>query len=366
MKVNPSIAAAITGVLALAAAYGAWRAYNVVQLNGYNPTPVKPGKVTLIGIDTRAGYKIVVANEVAQLAEVQERHKDGSDQEDPKNLRRIPIREFLKSLQGDVPSLGRLVMSLNKINEEELIGAHAVWKAEDIRKALDGDGTLKAKLEGDLHISLKGVPPPEIRKNVLLGGIVIDSPVKVKVPIEGKVETIEARVTEPFMSKFGHQMEKVIGERFNPTDQDIAVLYQAYAAKTVKGEPFYEDVEAAIRGIIDGDRLQRYAEKPEQLLKSATVLINESHVTDASYREWETGDRKQYADITVNVTHDGKMRLWKYSDAKNDFQLMFIVNDVALAAPRITSVLNRDDVTIAQLPNRGLAKNAVEFMRKKG
>lgn len=364
MKINPSIAAAVTGVLALGLAYGGWRAYNAVQLSGYTPTPVKPGRVTLIGIDTNAGYKIIVANEVAQLAEVQERHKDSQD-DDPKNLRRIPIREFLKSLQGDVPSLGRLVMSLNRINEEELIGAHAVWKAEDIRKALDGDAALRTKLETDLHVSLKGVPPPEIRKSVLLGGIVIESPVKVKVPIEGKVQTLEARITEPYMSKFGHQMEKVIGERFNPTDQDIAVLYQAYAAQTSKGQAFYEDVEASLRTLIDPSRLEKYAEKPEQLLKSATVLINESHITDASYREWESGDRKQYADITVRVTNDGKMRLWKYSDAKNDFQLMFIVNDVALAAPRITSVLNRDDVTIAQLPNRGLAKDAVEFMRRK-
>jgi len=364
MKLNPSIAAALTGVVVIAACYGGWRAYNTLQLNGFNPTPVKPGKVTLVGIDTRAGYKIIVANEVAQLAEVQDRQKSDRE-EDPKNLRRIPIREFMRSLQGDASSLGRLVMSLNKINEEELIGAQAVWRAEDIRKALDGDQELRKKLETDLHVSLKGVPPAEIRKRVLLGGIVIDSPVKVKVPIEGKVETLEARISEPYMSRFGHQMEKVIGERFNPTDQDIAALYQAYAAQTTPGQPFAEDVEASLVNIIDSGRLQRFAEKPELLLKSATVLVNESHITDASYREWEGGDKKQYADITVKVTNEGKMRLWKYSDAKNDFQLMFIVDDVALAAPTITSVLNRDDVTIAQLPNRGLAKNAVEFMRKK-
>ncbi|MBS1708365.1 MAG: hypothetical protein JSS65_06530 [Armatimonadetes bacterium] len=363
MKWNASYTAALVGVAAIAAVFAGWKAYNAFEVSGFHPTPVKPGKVTLIGIDTSAGYHIIVANEVAQLAEQQDKRSRSSGEEDAKNLRRIPIREFLQSLQGDAVALGRLTMSLNKISEEELTGSKSTWKSEDIQKALDGDPILKPKLESDLHISLDGTPPPEIRLGTLLGGITVDCPVKIKVPIEGKVEVIEARVQQPYMSKFAHQMEKEIGERFNPTKESIAGMYRNNASKTGKGGTLNEDVAKSLKDILDPKKLQDLAEKPEHLLSSATVLINESHIRDASYREWEGNDRKQYADISMGVTEDGKRRLWKYSESKHDFQLMFIVNDVALAAPTITSTLNQDNVTIAQLPNRTLAKNATEFIQ---
>lgn len=359
MKWNASLKAALTGCAALTLMFLGWRAYNTAQLAGFNPTPVIPGRVTLLGIDTSAGYRIVVANDVAQLADA-ESGRDRSGNEEAKNLRRIPIREFLKSLTGDADSVGKLVMSLNKIGEDELIGAGAVWKAEDVLRAVEGDSQLRAKLESDIHCGLDGMPPPEIRLKTLLGGIVIDSPVRVKVPIRGEVKEIEGRIREPFMTKFARAMEKAVGERFSPTQSMVVGLYKLNSSKTGPGGELAEDVAATMKGMVSQSRLQAFAENPERLLRSATVLINQDHITRSTYREWEGNDRKKYADIALAVNDDGKMRLWKYSDGKKDFQLMFVVDDVALAAPVITSVLNRNDVLLSQLPNLSLAKKAAD------
>lgn len=367
MRIRPSITAALSGVGMLALAAVGYMAWTQSQLAGYKPTPVTPGSVTLLGIIPDRGYQIIVSNDVAQLTETTEKKgRDKSEESDAGTRKRIPIREFLGSLQGKPEDLGRLVMALNKITEDDLTGAAAVWKAEDIQKALAGDEALKKQLESDLHIGLDGTPPSEIRVRTLLGGIVIDSPVEMKVPMNGETKKIICRIQEPFMSRFGREMERKIGERFNPSADMIRGLYRDLAAQQLE-KP--EDIRKGLENQIDAKRLANLATKPESLLESAFVIMNEQSVEGAKYSEWTANDGKKFADIELKLTEDGRKRLWKFSTDRKEFQLLFVVNDIALAAPKIGSILSQREVTMRQLPNRGLAQKSADYIQslaKKG
>ncbi|MBX3112181.1 MAG: hypothetical protein KF857_09245 [Fimbriimonadaceae bacterium] len=368
MKLNASTRASLKVVtmalLLSAGVYYGWRAWGDVQVNGYNPTPITPGSVTLVGIEGGSRYKIIVANEVAQLAEVTNHGtgKSSSMESDASGLHRIPIKEFLGSLRGDEKDLGYLVMAMNDLREDDLPATRVEWKAADIDKALKGDAALRQRLESDLHIGLDGTPPDTLRLRTLLNGIVLDIPVKVRVPLEGKESELTAMVQEAYMSKFATDIQKRINEKFNPPPEMITAWYRDAAIGLMEKRTPREDVAKALATKIGASRTATWAEKPQELLKISKVLLNDQQVKGATVRTYQSNDGKTFADLTIQLTDDGRMRLWKYSHGHQAFHLMFVVNGIPLAAPKINTELSSNEITIKQLPNESLAKEAADFI----
>ncbi|MBS1707825.1 MAG: hypothetical protein JSS65_03785 [Armatimonadetes bacterium] len=372
MKLSVSTRASlkVTAVALLISAglFLGYRAWGDVQLNGYTPTPIPPGDVTLVGIDSKGHYRIIVANEVAQLAEVTNSGagKASSMDADSTNIRRIPIKEFLGSLRGDEKDLSWLVMSMNKMSQDDLPPTKVEWASADVEKALAGDPELKAKLESDLHLGLDGTPPDTLRLKTLLNGIVLDLPVKVQVPVEGIDKTLTATVQEAFMSRFAQDVQKKINEKFNPPQEMITAWYRDIALDVLNGKRAKEDIAAILKTKTSTSRQQALAEKPERLLQSSKVLLNDKQITGATVQSYQGQGNKTYANLTLRVTDDGRMRLWKYSHGRQEFHLMFVVNGVPLAAPKIDTELSSNEIVLRQLPNVELAQEAADFINKKG
>lgn len=127
--------------------------------------PVKPSQVNLVGINAGAGFKIIVANQMAQLVEAsdqfQGQESDGEGATSGSIKKRIPIREMLEVLKGNQDALGPFLMKVNDKDENDSWPPIRVeWTAERVRKALDGDKAEEAKLVHDLNINLDGTPLP--------------------------------------------------------------------------------------------------------------------------------------------------------------------------------------------------------------
>ncbi|MCW5937692.1 MAG: hypothetical protein KIT11_10355 [Fimbriimonadaceae bacterium] len=369
MKLRPSYVVAAIGALALGIAVAGPRVYAAVTLAGFNPEPIKPGRVNLIAVPKEAGYRIIVSNGIAHLAEVR---RDGavggfespSDEKDAASAPRLPIRETLKALQGDAEALGKLTMSVNKL-EDDLPPVPVTWTAEDIGKALDGDATLRAKLVGDLHTNLDGTPLKTLNLNSLLSGIVVDSPVTVNVPVEGKVQKITCRIQEPYKTLFASTVESKIMDKFNPSQAVIVGTYRDQAnlvfEKIASGQK-PEDVAENLRSRIEPSRLQAYAKKVEAILGHATVILSDAYMTGATYSKYDGPRKEPLSDITVQLNSEGRKRLWKYSLDHPNFQLLMTMEGVAIAAPRIKSDLSGTEVTIKRVASESLADEAVKLI----
>jgi len=184
----------------VALAAGAYFGYGLVSgwmVNRKVFPPLKPGNVNIVGVDTGAGYYIVVANQIAQLVRGQTgEFQAGSHEEADSEKKRVPIRELLQSLQGDEQALGKLVMEMNDISDAEFPAYPRIWKAEEIRKACSGDVDLQKKLENDLNVRLDGTPLDHVRTGALEEGILIDSPVGVEVQVGAQRKKLVGRIQQ--------------------------------------------------------------------------------------------------------------------------------------------------------------------------
>lgn len=351
--------------------YGGWRLYGESQLRGFELKPIEPGKVNIIAVNPGSGYRIIVSNQVAQLAEVDENEfstddagKDGNDMNTVAK-KKLPIREYLKSLNGDGAALGKLIESLNDIKADEIPATAPTWKAADIRKAIAGDAVLKTKLEQDLNTKLNGMPLERFSMNSLSSGISIEIPITMEVPVGDKVVPVECVVREGFKTQFASTVEKKLLEKFRSSDEYIGI-YQQYANWLIEGKPVEgvtlqkEDVVKSLESRFSEQRKKLLQEKPSKVLSKAFVLANESQMTSASFVTLTSESRKISSDITINMTHEGHFRLWKYSRQNPGFQLLFVVDGVAVAAPRIGSELAQSSVTIKRVGSELLAKDSVD------
>jgi hypothetical protein len=69
-------------------------------------------------------------------------------------------------------------------------------------------------------------------------------------------------------------------------------------------------------------------------------------------------------DLTVKLTPEGRDRLWQYSRGRVNSQLLLIVNGIAIAAPRIQHELAQGELTITQMPDEVLVRDAVEIINE--
>src|SRR5512144_2906444 len=81
--------------------------------------PVTPGRINFVGIDPGSGYRIIVANNIAQLVQASDEfhatETEGGGAEEGAIKKRLPIKELIQSLQGNEEALGRFIMILNEI-----------------------------------------------------------------------------------------------------------------------------------------------------------------------------------------------------------------------------------------------------------
>src|SRR5688500_2677862 len=71
-KPRSSTRIAIGFVVTLAAIYFGFKAYSSYRVDGMSFTPLTPGELNIIGVDTGAGFQIIVANQIAQLVQASE------------------------------------------------------------------------------------------------------------------------------------------------------------------------------------------------------------------------------------------------------------------------------------------------------
>jgi len=328
---------------------------------------VTPGDVNLVGINAGAGFKILVVNQMAQLVQASDsfhgEETDSGGSTEGAIKKHIPVGEMLDILKGNEKKLGPFIMKVNDRDENDSWPpTRVVWTAEDLTKAMNGDKVKEAKLVRDLNIQLDGTPLSVLNRNSMENGIVIDSPVPVRVMIGGVKKTMIGRFQEPFKPQLMSTVEKKLADK-QITNDMIAGFYAEESQAILSGQVKREDIRKAIQTRLSPENARSLAEYPEHILASAQVVVNDSHIAGASYRNYDTTNGKTN-DLTIEMTDEGRRRLWQFSEDRIGTQLMLIVGGIPIAAPRISHELAQGEITITQMADETLVKEAVAALNK--
>lgn len=360
------------GLVAVVVAVGAYYGKGFVQdamLRNEHFAPVAPGRVNLVGINPGAGYKIIIANDVAQLVVGQGGFQGdkGSGEGGPTDSaikKRVPIRELLGVLRGDGSKLGPFVMKMNDLDkEDDWPPIHVDWNKADLEKAIGGDPTLKAKLEHDLNVHLDGTPVVPLNRNSLENGIFVHEPIELSVDIDGKPTLVKGETLEPYKPQLIRAVESKYQDKANVDNTMIAGYYAVEAKDALDHPARREDVAGSIRRLLSKETMESRLAIPRRLLDSAKVVLNERSITDASSREYQTNDGKTLCDLTMNLTDEGRRRLWKFTKDRVGDQILLIEDDIAIAAPRIEHELALSEFTVTQLRDRGLVDDTIAAIK---
>lgn len=368
MRVRKSTQIAVGFGVFVALAYGGYMVITDRMIMGERFSPIAPGEVNLVGVDTGAGYQVIVANQIAQLVQVQggfggEASESGGVTEGAIK-KRVPIREMLNALRGDEKALADFVMIMNDIREDDSWPTvEVVWKAEDIRRALDGDAALAKKLVRDLNVNLDGTPLPSLRFEALENGILVDFPVPVQVNILGSSKLLIARVRLPYKPRLLRAVEAQYADNASIDRSARAGFYRAEAQLAMEKPENREDVRRSLLDRISESNTRKLADAPERLLSNARVVVNADMITGAGYDAYDTTKGTQYK-MTVSLNDEGRRRLWQYSKKRVGDQLLLTVRGIAIAAPRIQHELAQGSLTINQMEHQGLVKDAVERINR--
>jgi len=363
-RINPSVKIAI-GIIAAVIIYkGGYAAFLKYRLSAPMPE-IQPDHISMIAVRPGAGYKIIVANRVAKLCQVPSSFGSTTEADSGKedaaatNPKFVPIKEMLDALQGSEKGLTKVITRMNQLEgDDQLPSTQVLWTLADVRKALAGDATLKAKLENDLNVHVDGTPLDHISLDAIENGIVIQIPVPVKVKVAGTEKTITGTVRQWLQPAFCKAIEKRYSDSVNVTEEKLKGIYLDEVEKLKTRRP--QDVKSSVEGLCSDSIIRSWAEGPEHLLEKTQVLVNSSHLTGASYEK----DRKEGSDVTytlrLNLTAEGRDRLWKFSAEKPGFQLLLVVDGIAIAAPRISTELSQQEVMISNMLDSDLLDTAVE------
>jgi len=328
---------------------------------------VKPGNVNLVGINAGAGFRIIVANQMAQLVQASEsfhgEESEGAGSTEGAIKKRVPVREMLEVLKGNADELGPFIMKVNDRDEGDAWPPIRVeWTAERLKKALNGDKVEEDKLEHDLNIKMDGTPLGVLNRSSMENGIIINYPVPVRVMIAGVPTVLEGRVREPFKSSLMQVVEKRLEDK-KITNEMMAGYYQEEAQPILDGTKKKEDIKDEILARLAPENAAELAKIPERILSSAEVAVNENYISSASYRSYDTTNGKTN-DLTIEMTDEGRRRLWQFSEDRVGTQLMLIVDGIPIAAPRISHELAQGELTITQMSDETLVKEAVNALNK--
>jgi len=354
----------VAGALILAAYYGreVWAEY---QTRGDLPA-LGPGRVNLIAMAPGGGYKILVANDVAQLAEVPDTEFDAPvDRPETmgSNIKRIPIPDLLKSLQGDEAALSNLVMTVGDVGERDPAPDMAQFTVEQIRAALDGDPKARKALVRALNVELDGTPAPFLNRSALEYGVGIRYPVPVRVNVMGKAKTLTATVLLVYRPRLLIEMQRRLLDKAITRQQEVG-HYVTLAREVMQDPSRKENVRRSLEALIDPGRAAGYADRPQRLLANATVLITQNQIESAQVQEVRGNDGRVRYNLSLSLTPEGQKRLWKYSRGRQGFQLLLISDGVAIAAPTIRHELSERSVVIERIPDRRLVMEAAKLMNE--
>ena len=356
----------VLGFVALVAAgYGAWQGYAFLQLQSFVLRKLPVSEINLIALDPKAGYRIIVANQIAQVVEQQsgDEQTGFSDEElsggdSDESAKRLPVKDLLQALQGDDKALSQFVMSLNKISENDLPPNPVTWKEEYLESAFDGEPALLGKLEKDLNVKLDGTPLDEVRPSSLESGIVIDFPVVVSV--DGKPRT--ARVLVEFRPAFSRDVMRRLEDRSTITEDTIRGTYMDEAQKILKGTKARENIVASIRAKYSKTRKSELQAAPQRVLGAVTVILNIEQMKAASIEPYQASNGQRFHNLRVDLDDEGMKRLWKYSRENRGFQVLLTAGGIPVAAPRFRSELISHQVTINQLADARLAQDTADVI----
>jgi hypothetical protein len=368
MKLRSSTKIALGFVAIAVLLFGGYRVVTSRMVANIDLPPVVPGQVNLVGIDAGSGYSIIVANQIAQLVQVE----GGFESSDSGGMegatsgaikKRIPLREMMGALQGDPESLGRFVMILNEIREDESWPTvRVVWTMEDLEAAFEGDPELERKLVQDLNMELDGTPLSSLRPASLENGIMVDYPVPMNVKVGGKQQVVVARIQKPYKPRLMRAVEAKLADQ--RVTRESQAGYYAEAAQALLQDPAQkEDVRTSVRRFYSEDSVAYLSDKPQRILSSAEVIISDKHIAGATQSSYELSDGPRY-DINVKMTDEGRKRLWKYSLNKVGSQILLIADGIAIAAPRIQHPLTQQELSIKGMRDEVLVKEALELLHQ--
>lgn len=369
-KLRSSTKIGMTAVLLAIGGYYGLGAVSTMMIRNERFGPVSPGRVNLVGINPGAGYRIIIANDVAQLVETQggfggkEGGSDGPTEGSIK--KRVPMREVLGVLRGDGSLLGPLVMKMNDQGEKEDWPPIRVdWTKANIDKAIAGDPKLKDKLERDLNVHLDGTPVVPLNRNSLENGIFIHTPVELTLDIGGKRTVVRGETVGPYKPSLIRATEAHYQDKANVDNAMIAGYYAEEAKNALENPTRRENVAKALETIVSKTTMENNLAAPRRILENATVVLNESFVKDASYRSYPSNNGKTLCDLTVTLTDEGRRRLWKYTAGKDRVgrQILLVADDVAISAPRIEHELPLNEFTVTQMQDESLVKEAVATIK---
>lgn len=351
--------------LALLAVYG-YRYANDFLLGREKFPPLRPATVNIVGVDTKAGYHIIVENSIAKLVIGAVGSFTGPEMDDKARdsdavKKFIPIKDMLLGLSGDQAHLAIFVQRLNDITDNDLIARAPVWKIEEIEAALQGKQPYHDKLVHDLNMNLDGTPLDRVSRSALFNGITIDAPVAIRIDDGYQKKTVEARVHQPYRPGFLSGVENRLKEKF-VTNELIATQYAA-AAKAL-GEPgnTRENIAERLRQI--GKSADGMAETPQRILDSVQIVLNENQITGARYTKSESAKGTIYA-LVITLNDEGRKRLWQFSRDRVGDQLLLTVDGVAIAAPRIEHGISSGEIEISGLADESLVQDAVAKINNK-
>jgi len=212
-------------------------------------------------------------------------------------------------------------------------------------------------------MTLDGQPLPTLDLDRLIDGIIIEVPFEMEYNVGGTETKVQGVYRESFNSQFASRAGRRLTEKFL-TDAAMQATY-AEEIKRTRGElteikrtrgeltdkdgnPIpaqKEDLLQSLRGRFSEARIKELTAKPYRVLENAFVVVNDEMITGASKSTYDGGNNQPVTDIRLNLTEEGRLRLWKFSREHPRFQLLFMVS-VALAAPRIGTELAEKNVTI--------------------
>ena len=368
MKIRSSTKIFLGFVAVVGGGYFGWQAFAGYSVDGIKFDPVKPAKVNIVGISADSGYRILVANQAAQLIRGNPGNFGPSssgdeDASDATEKKRVPIKEMLQALQGDAEALGQVVAVMNEMQETaDWPSERIIWQEADIRKALAGDPALKSKLEKAINVGLDGSPLKQISMTAHENGIMIQANVPVKVQVGAETKELVGPILVPYRCQISKSIERQLKEKAYDLNT-VAGYYALEAQKVADGTAKKEDVKANLERIIDPATNAELARPAEQVLKSATVVVTDGLIKKASFRSYEERGEK-LNDLTIELTDEGRKRLWQYSRRRVGSQLLLIVDGVAIAAPRIRHELAQGELQITQMPDKVLVQDAVDAINK--
>lgn len=353
--------------VALLATYG-YKFANDLALGGAPLPPIAPGAVTILGVDTSQGYRIIVQNQLAKLvrgnSEAFKAGDMGEDSDDAGDRKYVPVKEMLKALGGDTKALGTFVMKINEIKDDEWSPAAVIWKSDDIDKAIGGDAFLKKKLEEDLNMHLDGSVLDHVNKNSMFNGIIVEFKVPVRLKKTGKL--LEAPIRQWYRANMVRTITDInlVQSKKYYTMADVALQYKIEAAKLQDGEREKEDIAKSLQAIYAPSEISRLKEFPERIINSVTTVVNDSQISDASEASAD-GPKGKFFTLTFHLNNEGKKRIWQFTRDRVGSQLLIVVNGVSIAAPRIDHGINGDEVQIHNLEDESLVQEAIDTIHEK-